>query len=99
MRTFANLEIDPSQYRVRVGGHEVSLTFTEFELLTLLAERPNVVVSRDELSRRLWPTDVRTDDRRIDIHLSRLRKKLGRTAPWRVETVRRRGYIFTNAGL
>ena len=94
---FGNVTVDSDQYRAVVGGVSVELTFMQFEVLSQLAEHAGHVVTRSELSARLWPGQpVRVGDRRIDIQVCRLRQKLHGSAPWRIATVTRRGYVFTD---
>ena len=96
---FGNLIVDSDQYRAVVGGVGVELTFMQFEVLSLLAEHAGQVVTRAELSARLWAGEpARVGDRRIDIQVSRLRQKLRGSAPWHIATVTRRGYLFTDEG-
>lgn len=63
--------------QVTVDGMTTSLTKTEFSILVILAERSNTVHSRDELIGRIWGGDVYVDERTVDVHIARLRKKLG----------------------
>lgn len=85
--------IDESARRVRVGGRGVPLTLKEFDLLAYLARRPGRVVSRVELMRAVWHTNLlRPGDRTIDVHVRRLRAKLAPHAL--ITTVRGIGYRF-----
>lgn len=85
--------VDQSAHRVTVGGKEVPLTATEFRLLQTLIERQGRVQSRAQLLETVWHAqpDVRT--RTVDMHLQRLRRKLG-PAGRLIETVRGTGYRF-----
>jgi hypothetical protein len=86
------LRIDRPSRSVWVDGREVGLTFQEFELLAHLTAHPWTVLSRAQLMRALWPTmDAAT--RTVDIHVHRLRRKLGRVGP-ELATVRRVGYVY-----
>lgn len=69
------LEIDAARHRVRWGGADIVLTVTEFLILDALAQRPGVVRSRDQLMDAAYKDDVYVDDRTIDSHIKRLRKK------------------------
>lgn len=69
------LEMDPARHRVRWGGHDVPLTVTEFLILDALAQRPGFVKSRDQLMDVAYAHDSYVDDRTIDSHIKRLRKK------------------------
>jgi two-component system response regulator ChvI len=69
------LEMDPARYRVLWEGNEVTLTVTEFMILETLAQRPGIVKSRDQLMDTAYQDDVYVDDRTIDSHIKRLRRK------------------------
>lgn len=69
------LEMDPARHRVRWDGNDVSLTVTEFMILEALAQRPGVVKSRNQLMDAAYQDDIYVDDRTIDSHIKRLRKK------------------------
>lgn len=69
------LVMDPARHRVTWGGKEVQLTVTEFLILEALAQRPGFVKSRDQLMDAAYQDDVYVDDRTIDSHIKRLRKK------------------------
>ncbi|WP_404712096.1 response regulator [Sphingomonas sp. MMS24-J13] len=69
------LEMDPARHRVTWGGREVTLTVTEFLILEALAQRPGFVKSRDQLMDTAYQDDVYVDDRTIDSHIKRLRRK------------------------
>ena len=71
------LRLDHEQRRVWVDGEEVPLTFQEFELLAFLAGHPVTVFSRADLVRAVWQRDFGADSRTVDVHVSRLRAKLG----------------------
>jgi two-component system response regulator ChvI len=71
-----NLEMDPLRHSVKWKGLEVTLTVTEFLLLQALAQRPGVVKSRDQLMDVAYDDQVYVDDRTIDSHIKRLRKKM-----------------------
>ena len=69
------LEMDPARHRVTWDGNEVTLTVTEFLILEALAQRPGFVKSRDQLMDTAYQDDVYVDDRTIDSHIKRLRRK------------------------
>jgi len=69
------LELDPARHRVRWAGKDIALTVTEFMILESLAQRPGFVKSRDQLMDAAYQDDVYVDDRTIDSHIKRLRKK------------------------
>jgi hypothetical protein len=87
------LLLDHDQRRVFVDGAEVTLTFQEFELLAFLSAHPAAVFSRAELVQRVWQRDFSADSRTVDVHVSRLRQKLGRYGRYLV-TEYRVGYQF-----
>ncbi|MCL2393756.1 MAG: response regulator transcription factor [Acidimicrobiaceae bacterium] len=91
-----DLEIIPEEGVVRLGGHEVHLTRTEFRLLCELAQSPGRVFSREQLLDRIWGYDYFGDGRIVDVHVRRLRLKVEKdpTEPLRVVTVRGLGYKF-----
>jgi len=69
------LDMDPARHKVRWDGAEVVLTVTEFMILEALAQRPGFVKSRDQLMDAAYQDDVYVDDRTIDSHIKRLRRK------------------------
>src|SRR3954447_4919168 len=85
------LEIDPAARRVRLGGAEVHLTPTEFDLLALLAGRPGVVFSREQLLAEVWGWRDGSGQRTVDSHVRGLRRKLGSEL---VRTVHGIGYAL-----
>lgn len=85
--------LDPDQARVQVDGRQVSLTPTEFRLLQVLVERRGRVQSRRQLLEAVWETTANITTRTVDMHVQRLRSKLGDAADW-IETVRGFGYRF-----
>jgi DNA-binding response OmpR family regulator len=87
------LAIDFDAVSVRVAGSPVRLTKREFELLRFLVENRNRVLSRDRLLERVWGLDRQVETRSVDVHVGRLRGKLG-TAGSQIETVIGMGYRF-----
>lgn len=73
--TRGRLEMDPARHRVKWGGRDVTLTVTEFLILETLAQRPGVVKNRNQLMDAAYQDDVYVDDRTIDSHIKRLRRK------------------------
>jgi two-component system, OmpR family, response regulator ChvI len=69
------LEMDPARHRVRWDGKDVALTVTEFMILEALAQRPDVVKSRNQLMYAAYQDDVYVDDRTVDSHIKRIRRK------------------------
>jgi DNA-binding response OmpR family regulator len=85
------ISIDRERFEVRVRGDRLDLTFKEFELLAYLAARPRRVCSRSALLREVWGYDFFGGTRTVDVHIRRLRAKLGPEAHV-IETVRNVGY-------
>ena len=93
----SGLLLDHEQRRVWVDGAEVTLTFQEFELLAFLSAHPATVFSRADLVHRVWQRDFAADSRTVDVHVSRLRHKLGRAYGKYLVTEYRVGYQFRAA--
>ncbi len=91
------LVLDVSSYRVSVGGMPLDLTFKEFELLRFLAERPGRVFTRPALMREVWGYDFYGGTRTVDVHIRRLRAKLGPAHENLIQTVRGVGYRASDA--
>jgi DNA-binding response OmpR family regulator len=89
-----NLELDTGRFHVRVDGRAVDLTYTQFELLHCLARNADRVVDRQELLRAIWRTDADADAGRLRVQVSRLRKKIAASRPWKILTVTKRGYAL-----
>ena len=85
------LTIDHDRYLVILRGHEFNLPKKEFELLSLLASKPGFVFSREKILANVWGTDVIVGDRTIDVHIRKLREKLGDQY---FKTVKGVGYKF-----
>jgi two-component system, OmpR family, response regulator ChvI len=93
------LEMDPARHRVRWDGKDVSLTVTEFLILEALAQRPDIVKSRNQLMDAAYQEDIYVDDRTIDSHIKRLRKKFRQVDPAfdSIDTLYGAGYRFSGA--
>jgi len=87
----AGLHINRESYNVEVDGDSLSLPRKEFEILYLLASKPGKVFKRDEIFDRIWGADVFVGGRTIDVHVRKLREKLGSNF---IETVKGVGYKF-----
>jgi DNA-binding response OmpR family regulator len=87
-----DLLIDVGGYEARLRGRRVVLTHQEFELLRFLAQHPGKVFTRDQLLDRVWGHDYDGGPRTVDIHVRRLRAKLGNPVAAMIETVRHVGY-------
>ena len=88
------LVLDHDQRRIWADGAEVTLTFQEFELLAFLAGHPATVFSRADLLKEVWQRDFAADSRTVDVHVSRLRHKLGPSYGKCLVTEYRAGYQF-----
>ena len=88
---FSDLIIDPERYHVEILGKVIELPRKEFELLSLLASKPGKVFTREEIMDRIWGTVVIVGGRTIDVHIRKLREKIGDN---RIKTVKGVGYKF-----
>ena len=84
---FGELEIDYEQFKVSIRNRDVGLAKKEFELLALLSSKPGKVFKRAEILAKVWGNDVIVGDRTIDVHIRKLREKIGED------------YIFTMKGV
>jgi two-component system phosphate regulon response regulator PhoB len=92
---WGDIELDATSHRVRRGGEPLHLGPTEFRLLRYFMERPNRVVSRQQILDGVWGMDSDIDERTVDVHIRRLRKAINRdgdTDP--IRTVRAAGYAM-----
>jgi len=87
-----DLVIDPAAREVTVGGESVELTRIEFDLLTTLAARPDIVYTRTLLIQSVWGDNWYGDDHVISVHIANLRKKINADGGNRIKTVRGVGY-------
>ncbi|MBU6314673.1 MAG: response regulator transcription factor [Actinomycetales bacterium] len=90
-----DVSIDESTYTARLKGEVLDLTFKEFELLKYLAQHPGRVFSRAQLLQEIWGYDYFGGTRTVDVHIRRLRSKLGPEFEAIIGTVRNVGYRFT----
>jgi DNA-binding response OmpR family regulator len=88
------LTIDPDTYAAKLKGRRLDLTYKEFELLKFLAQHPGRVFTRDQLLRDVWGYDYFGGTRTVDVHVRRLRAKLGSEYESMIGTVRQVGYKF-----
>ncbi|MDR1756523.1 MAG: response regulator transcription factor [Culturomica sp.] len=77
-----DLALDFQTKELLIGGRVVPLTKTEFEILSLLATHPNRLFSREEIIDRIWKDAPYITERTVDVHITRLRKKMGDKAAW-----------------
>jgi DNA-binding response OmpR family regulator len=89
-----SLEVDLATYQVAVDGRPIDFTYMEYELLKFLATHPSRVFSREALLSRVWGYDYYGGARTVDVHVRRVRAKLGAEHAQRIKTVRSVGYRF-----
>lgn len=92
--TAGALRIDPETYAAKLKGRALNLTYKEFELLRFLAQHPGRVYTRDQLLREVWGYDYFGGHRTVDVHVRRLRAKLGSEYESMIGTVRQVGYTL-----
>lgn len=94
--SFGDLVIDRDAHRVILRGTPIKLTRTEYELLALLTRSPNRVITRSQVMRSLWDSSWIGSSPALDVHVSRLRSKLGEsgTNPRFIHSIRGTGLIF-----
>ncbi|MGW3664591.1 winged helix-turn-helix domain-containing protein [Streptomyces sp. NPDC005141] len=88
------LRIDTARHVAELDGRELDLTYMEFEVLAHLVLHPRQVHSREQLMAGVWGYDHIGDGRTVDVHIARLRRKLGEAHRRRIVTVRRVGYRY-----
>ncbi|MCF8302717.1 MAG: response regulator transcription factor [Bacteroidales bacterium] len=89
------LTIDKEKYVVTKNGKQIALPKKEFELLLLLASKPDKVFSREEIFSKVWGSDVVVGDRTIDVHVRKIREKIGLT---NIKTIKGVGYKYESEG-
>lgn len=87
------IELDMASYTVKIGGKEVKVTAKEFDLLYVFLSSPNRVLSRPYLLERIWGFNYFGSPRTVDVHIRRLRAKMGKAAKY-IHTVSCVGYKF-----
>lgn len=91
MVKIGNLEIDREKYTVTHNSQELTFPRKEFELLSLLISKPGKVFTRDEIMTKVWGDDIIVGDRTIDVHIRKIREKLGDES---IKTIKGVGYKF-----
>ena len=91
---FRDLELNLATYQATIGGAPSDLTFMEYELLRFFVENPARVWSREQLLAKVWGYDYFGGSRTVDVHVRRLRAKLGEERSSWISTVRSVGYRF-----
>ena len=92
--SFDNLVISLDNYSVMLDGKPVEMPPKEIELLYFLASRPGKVFTREQLLEQVWGFDFFGDSRTVDVHVKRIREKLGERDEWQLKTVWGVGYKF-----
>ena len=94
--TIDNMTVNLATYQVKVDGEPLDLTYLEYALLAFLVTHPGRTYSRDALLRRVWGFDYYGGSRTVDVHVRRVRAKLGPELAQRLETVRGVGYLWNS---
>lgn len=89
------LTLNLATYQVRIGGEPVDLTYLEYALLSFLITHPGRTYSRDALLNRVWDFDYYGGSRTVDVHVRRIRAKLGPDLAQHLKTVRGVGYLWS----
>ncbi|MCI9518959.1 MAG: response regulator transcription factor [Clostridia bacterium] len=92
--TVSSLYISIANCIVKIDDRKIEMPPKEMELLYFLASHPMKVYSRQQLLTCVWGADYKGDSRTVDVHIKRIREKLGENADWKLETVWRIGYKF-----
>lgn len=92
--TFEDLEISLDNYSVTLDGKQIEMPPKEIELLFFLASREGKVFTREQLMEQVWGFDFFGDSRTVDVHVKRIREKLGERDAWQLKTVWGVGYKF-----
>lgn len=92
--SFKDIEINLERYQVKLNGEKIPMPRKEFEMLRLLASKPGKVFTRDEILERVWGKDVVVGDRTIDVHVRKVREKIGNDF---IHTIKGVGYKFEAA--
>lgn len=90
--SIGNLTIDRTSYTIKINNKEINLPKKEFELLYFLAQNPNKVFSREDLLQNIWGSDVYVLARTVDVHIRKVREKIGEDF---ITTVKGVGYKFS----
>lgn len=91
-----NMTLNLATYQVKINDEPLDLTYLEYALLSFLVTHPGRTYSRDALLRRVWGFDYYGGSRTVDVHVRRVRAKLGPELAQRLETVRGVGYLWSS---
>ena len=92
--TIGCLYVSPAKHIVQVDGKDVTLTYKEFELLSMFLKSGDVVLTRDRLLNEIWGYSFDGENRTVDVHIRTLRQKLGEEGSKYIKTIRSVGYRF-----
>ncbi|HEX6947914.1 MAG TPA: response regulator transcription factor [Acidimicrobiia bacterium] len=92
--SYKDLELNPLHFRANLAGEPMDLTYMEYELLRFLVQNPGRVWSREQLLNKVWGYEYYGGARTVDVHIRRLRSKLGEERSSWITTVRSVGYRF-----
>ena len=92
--SYPDLLINLTNYSVTYKGHTIDMPPKELELLYFLASSPNRVFTREQLLDRIWGYEYSGDTRTVDVHIKRIREKIGDNESWRISTIWGKGYKF-----
>jgi len=92
--SYGNLFVSLRNYIVKVDEKNIDMPPKEIELLYCLASQPMQVFTREQLLNKVWSSDYQGDTRTVDVHVKRIRQKLGTSKKWRINTVWGVGYKF-----
>ena len=92
--SYPDLVVNLTNYAVTLRGKRLDMPPKELELLYFLAKSPNQVFNRDQLLDHIWGYEYRGDTRTVDVHIKRIREKIGEHPSWKLSTVHRIGYKF-----
>lgn len=91
---FGQLAIDTARCEVTLNSQKVALTALEYDLLHFLASQPNQVWERRKLIQEVWGEDYVGDERKVDVHIGQIRRKIGDSKGKLIKTIRGKGYRF-----
>lgn len=92
--SIGNIEISAQNYSVRIDGRRIEMPPKEIELLYFLASHPNRVFTREQLLDSVWGFEFCGDSRTVDVHIKRIRDRLGESRFWQIRTIWSVGYKF-----
>lgn len=92
--TYPDIIINLTNYSVNFKGSSIEMPPKELELLYFLASNPNRVYTREQLLDRIWGYEYSGDTRTVDVHIKRIREKIGDHEKWRISTIWGKGYKF-----